>query len=305
MIFSIALAGIVLLLQFYNWAPLGALLPAVGVFCVVLYVYLRRNRHSHGGFLSIDYYAQVSRLHSLHPAIKTGLCLIAIVLCLAANSLPLCAFVFFSMGCITVWIGKTPLFYYISLILLPLSFVLLSGLALLIQFSGEPLGYLDIPVFSLYLSVTRASQDMALAVMAKALASVTCLYMLSLSTPVNDLISLMRRVRVPAILIELMYLIYRYIFVLLEILNGMNQAAAARLGFRDKRTTLKTSLLCASNLMQLSFKQASANYDAMEARCYDGQIQFLDSLYKIKTREILPAAVYVVLLVLISLPAYF
>ena len=301
MIITILLTGIVLFLQFYGYLPVPLLLLLDTVLCTALFLYLKRHRHNHGGFLSIDYYAQTSRLNKVHPAPKILVVFIAIAFCLGTKSFLLPTFVLVTMFLFSVPLGGIPISYYLSLLLVPATFIILSGLAILVQFSSTPLGFLDIPAPGFYLSVTQTSQATSLLVLARAFASVSCLYMLSLSTPIHEMIAFLNKIHLPSILIELMYLIYRYIFVLLDLQNSMSQAASSRLGYHNHKIWLKTILLTASNLMRLSFKQASASYDAMEARCYDGTLAFFIKKKAIRPVDILASCIYCALLLVIRL----
>ena len=54
---------------------------------------------------------------------------------------------------------------------------------------------------------------------------------LTLTTPLVDLVDLWRRWRIPALLIDLMTVIYRFIFVLIDIAGRMRMAQESRLGY--------------------------------------------------------------------------
>jgi cobalt/nickel transport system permease protein len=45
-------------------------------------------------------------------------------------------------------------------------------------------------------------------------------------------------------------------------------------------------------MLVLSLKKSGAYFDAMEARCYDGELRFLEEEKKADIRLILPAAVF-------------
>ncbi len=301
MIFIIVLAAAAFVLLFYAKINFWLLLILTVAGSIILYLYLKRHHHEHNGFLSIDFYAQYSRLNPCPPELKLLIAMLAITACLVSNSWAVCGFVLASMSLATVWWGKIPLFYYFALLLLPAGFIVLSSLAILIQFSNNPTGYLDFHIFGAYLSITSASQNTALMVTAKAFSAVSCLYMLSLSTPIYELIGVLRRCRMPHIIIELMYLIYRYIFILLNLHNNMSRALESRLGYTTKKNTLRSCTLCASSLLRLSFQEASANYNAMESRCYEGNLRFMEPQKRLKPSEIITAVIYVIILTIICI----
>ncbi len=58
---------------------------------------------------------------------------------------------------------------------------------------------------------------------------------MAMTTPLVDMVDLFRRVGVPVILIDVMTLMYRFIFVLLDSLDRMYVAQNSRLGYRSWR----------------------------------------------------------------------
>ena len=64
--------------------------------------------------------------------------------------------------------------------------------------------------------------------------------------------------RLPPLVIELMYLIYRYIFLLLDIQHRMTVAASSRLGYASLRRAWFSFTHISGNLLAASFKRACA-----------------------------------------------
>lgn len=73
-----------------------------------------------------------------------------------------------------------------------------------------------------------------------------------------------------------MYLLYRYIFILLRVWQDMHMAARSRLGYVDYKTSLHTFGAVGGNLLAASMKRADQCYTAMESRCFAGEIRFLE-----------------------------
>lgn len=159
--------------------------------------------------------------------------------------------------------------------LIPLVFLLLSTLAIIVNISGTPLDAFALPLGNLYITGSFQSLRRGLQLILTAMASVSCLYFLALSTPMTDILNELRKLRIPALLLELMMLTYRFIFVLLEIASSILTSQKSRLGNRDLKTSLKSFGSMVSVLFIRSLKKSGALYDAMEARCYDGTIRVL------------------------------
>lgn len=101
-----------------------------------------------------------------------------------------------------------------------------------------------------------------------ALGAVSAMYLLALTTPIHEITSTLSRLHVPGILIELMYLIYRFIFLLSDTAHQMHMAAQSRLGYWGWRQSMQTFGKSMANLLVTALRQAGNTYDAMVARCY-------------------------------------
>ena len=109
-----------------------------------------------------------------------------------------------------------------------------------------------------------------------AMAAVSCLYFLSLNTTMTDILAVLRKLHCPPLLSELMLLIYRYIFLLLDIAYFISLSQDSRLGHKDFPTSLRSFAALAQTLFIRATEKSRVLYDAMEARCYDGEIHVLE-----------------------------
>ena len=277
------LAGLVFFSLFAGRLP-PVYLAAVCLPAVLFF--LSGGGHYHDSVHTLDVYARRSRLCRENAGFNAGMSLLLLVSCLFARSpwppLALCVW----LSVITVAVGGIRMREYIALLKLPAVFLLLSGLTLLWDFSGQypQEAAFAVPLFGGWLFVTAAAQTMAAVVLSRALGAVTCLYFLSLSTPLPELLNVGRRVHIPAIVIELAILIYRYIFILLSTFHDMKDSAASRLGYRGLKRSLYTTGLVYGGLLANSFRRAGICFDAMESRCYTGRIAFLAEKKKLTAK---------------------
>ncbi|MCL1803584.1 MAG: cobalt ECF transporter T component CbiQ [Eubacteriaceae bacterium] len=279
-----ALASLFIWLLYYGRLQsllLGAISIAVGFTIAVL------TRHSHNdSYLHIDIMAQISKLSSVNPALKLWSCLALMAICTASKSPAVGACLFIAMAFVSVGIGGQKARYYAKTLAFPVLFLLLSCLALLVEKSAMPLGVLCFKGFgSSYLVVTKSSQRTAELAAARALGSASCLITLAVSTSISDLISALKQAKCPSALIDLAYLIYRYIFVILSMFESMGSAARSRLGYKDMPTSIKTTGILYASLLARSYRNAEANFKAMESRCYSGGISFIESASEPKAQH--------------------
>ena len=261
--------------------------------------------HKHGGsVLSVDYYAYASHMRSWNATFKVIFSMLCLLLCLILNNIYVSIAVILIMGYMTVVIGGLELDHYISMLLIPIVFLLFGSAAIAVGFSWNPVGQYNLNVFGwFYIYCSQASLWKASGLIFKALGAVSALYMMTLTTPLSELIVVLRKAHIPKVIIELMNTIYRYIFIMLDTHSRMKNSAEARLGYVDFKTSCYSFGQVASNLLIVSLKRGTDYYNALESRCYNGDLQFLEEEKPIRKTQVAGAAVVVALLILIKIGA--
>ena len=261
--------------------------------------------HKHGGsVLSVDYYAYASHMRSWNATFKIIFSMLCLLLCLILNNIYVSIAVILIMGYMTVVIGGLELDHYISMLLIPIVFLLFGSAAIAVGFSWNPVGQYNLNVFGwFYIYCSQESLWKASGLIFKALGAVSALYMMTLTTPLSELIVVLRKAHIPKVIIELMNMIYRYIFIMLDTHSRMKNSAEARLGYVDFKTSCYSFGQVASNLLIVSLKRGTDYYNALESRCYNGDLQFLEEEKPIRKNQVAGAAVVVALLILIKIGA--
>lgn len=254
--------------------------------------------HKHGGsILSVDYFAYASGLRQWNASFKVIFAVLCLLLCIILDNIYVSVMVILMMGYLTVVVGGLPFHHYISMMLIPIVFLLFGSAAMAIGFSLEPAGQYHVGIFHLfYIYCSNASLLRAAGLILKALGAVSALYMMTLTTPLGELISVLRKAHIPKVLVELMNMIYRYIFIMMDTHSRMKNSAESRLGYVDFKTSCYSFGQVASNLLIVSLKRGNDYYNALESRCYDGELRFLEEEKPVKGRQIILAAVFVILL---------
>ena len=240
------------------------------------------KKHEH--VYSIDYYAYQSPLRAWNPAFKLLYVLAVLLLCLAENHMAVSAFVIVTMAVINIRGNRICLKEYLELMTVPLVFIIMGCAAIAVEFGRGAEGW--------YLNVTGFGILQSLGVMFRAFACVSALYLLALSTPMNEIVSVLRSFHIPGLITELMNMIYRYIFILMDTQVRIRNAAEARLGYVDFKTSCRTFGSSMGSLLAGSLRKAGMYYDAMESRCYDGELLFLEEKKSVRPSQIVAAALY-------------
>ena len=118
--------------------------------------------------------------------------------------------------------------------------------------------------------MTVDSFNQAWLVLIRALAGITVMMAFATSTPIPHLAQALRQIRVPDEICEIVVLIYRYAFLLLERLDTMWSAAGSRLGFSGLKRSMRTTASIAVGIFTSSMNLADKAQVSLECRGYRG-----------------------------------
>lgn len=249
------------------------------------------------GRYSIDFYAYDSKICGWNASFKVGLAMFSLLFCIFADQILISLFISLSMGYVTVIKGSLPIKTYLSFLLIPVTFLAVGSIPIAFEFEKASSGEYCFSFHWFYLYTSKVALWKVLCLILKAYGAISAMFMMTLSTPSHEILSVLRKAHVPKLLIELMYLTYRYIFILLDVQGQMRNAAQSRLGYCDFKTACTSFGCMMSNLFLVSLKKANAYYNAMEARCYEGELLFLEEEKKIESMQIAATIGYVVVLI--------
>lgn len=233
-----------------------------------------------------DVLAYSSRLKTVSPACKAGFALFTMVLCLFVERMVFSVLVAVAVSVVCVVFSGVPLRRWLRLCAIPFSFLLIGCVTVAISFSQSPQGLLAVPFFGTWLTVTKAGLLQAAGLFCKAAACVCCLYFLSVTTPLSHVLGLLERLHAPALLVELMLLIYRFIFILADVAAQMVTAQKARLGNASYRASLRSLVALMATLFVRAMQKSARIFDAMESRGYTGGIGYIGTLPSATPRQL-------------------
>ena len=151
----------------------------------------------------------------------------------------------------------------------PLVFVLVGLLGVVV--SVGPAGAAAVwqwgPLWIAPESVTRGVE-----VLARSVGSVSALLLLTTTTPVPAVLEGLRRLRVPAVMVDIAGVVYRLLFLLLDTQSAIREAQAARLGYRDRASTYRSLGALGAAVLVRSLERARRLEDGLSGRGYDGSL---------------------------------
>jgi len=231
----------------------------------------------------LEQYASNNRWRQVNPAAKGLFSLCGLTAVLIAVNPRVTGFVALVMVATTMLGAGIPLKDYLRVAAPALLFLLASGLTLLVSLRFDaPSG----PV----LQLAPSELPRAVLVCTRSLGGFTALLFLAFSTPVNDIIALLRRLKLPEVLLDLMVLCHRMLFALSGAINDMRTAQAARLGNAGMRQSLRSLGILVANLMVQVWQRSLALYYGALTRNNDGALRFLEPEYPDSRTSIVIAA---------------
>jgi cobalt/nickel transport system permease protein len=240
----------------------------------------------------LDDIAQNSTFRHIHPGTKILLGLGSLLICLISPTpvVPLISGITLSLV-LLIPARVSPLVYG-ELLFAPAVFTSFSIIVLLFMLGGGDVVWRFSPVSWINLTITENAVKQSVLILFRVFGCTISLFFITLTTPMTDLFNIMKRCRIPPELIDLMMIMYRYIFIFYEQGREIWQAQVMRLGYgRVKESIHSFSQLCGM-LFISSWIAGEDLIRAMDCRCYNGIMPSLEAPEPVKMQSLIPVVVY-------------
>jgi len=137
---------------------------------------------------------------------------------------------------------------------LPVVFIAVGALTAVVEVGGDGFGWAPD-------AAARAG-----ALVGHGLAGSAAVLLLATTTPMSDLLPELRRLRVPAAVVEVASLVYRLLFVLLSSLTTIREAQTARMGHSSIARSYRSSGMLAAAVLTRSWDRARRLQDGLAGR---------------------------------------
>jgi cobalt ECF transporter T component CbiQ len=220
--------------------------------------------------LSIDELAYKSSFRFWPPLGKLLLSL-SLLLASLLSPTPLVPLIVFSIGVSLLWFSIRLKLPSIMALACLQTFIMLfiSIIILALVIPGEK--FASFSLFGILFVITREGLNFAILVFSRVLAGFAVLLFFATSTPIPHLFYAMRQLGFPSFLAELVVLIYRYSFMIIEQIGQMIQAAGCRLGFNGALCSLKTFGKITAVLFARSMDFAERAQISLSCRNFKGE----------------------------------
>lgn len=251
----------------------------------------------------LDHYSELaSPIRSLDPRVKIIAAfslLFAVVL--TPNGRFLDYLFFMPILIALIFISRVPPVAILKKTLLILPMVILIAASLPFMGHGRPLITFNF-VFPLIITDTGLSNFAS--VIVKAVSAIWIMTLLTATTPFNNLMAGMQKLKMPDIFTSILGFMYRYIFLFVDEAERMNLGRRSRSFGRKPLLAMKGFGWMVSSLFIRSFERGERAYQAMCARGFKGEFNTL-TLMRIGAKDIMWCAAILISIIIIKLISTF
>jgi cobalt/nickel transport system permease protein len=235
----------------------------------------------------VDQFVYTNKMREIHPGEKFAFAMITLGICFMVKKPLIHLIIMGIMSGFLIFKAQIPWKVVIKMMLIPLSFLLIGVITIAVVVNNSPVGMLaSLKLGHLYLGATEASLTQAFTIMMRALSAVTCLYFLALTVPMIELIYVLQKLKVPAICVELMMLMYRFIFVFVETAFSIYTAQSSRWGYCNFKRSVHSFGVLFGNLYQKVFFKTKALYECLLSRGYESELRVINPQFHFSLKNI-------------------
>jgi len=232
---------------------------------------------------AIDRYAYSNRIRNVDPAYKATLAVAVLLLCLILDEPLVGLAATVGIWALAVWVAGLPARAFGQILLAEAFFLALVSAGVAISIGvGTPgrEGLYAVHLGPMWLSTGPEGLALAARLVTRALGGTAAMNFLAMTTPLVDLVDLFRRLGLPPVLIDLMTLMYRFIFVLMDSLERMYVAQNSRLGYLSWKRALSSAGQLAARLFIDAYRRTERLQISLDARGYHGELRVLPAAYR-------------------------
>lgn len=237
-------------------------------------------------------------IQSLDPRVKLFTFLFLIVIVGLARSLWILAAIIILVLAM-VFLARIPLGFFVKRVILFLPFTAIVALPALFITPGDPLWQISGRAV-----ITIQGAHTAEFLLLRVMDSISFGMLFILTTPWNGVLSALRWFRLPAVIIDILSMTYRYIFLFLHTANSMFLARRSRsLGTFSSGENRRWLTHILASTMAKSQHLSEEVYLAMLSRGYQGEIYIINRL-QLRSRDYIWAGITILIAVVLLWSIY-
>lgn len=228
----------------------------------------------------IDSYSYSNELRNESAVWKTAFAVVMLIMTYFSTQ-TLQAVIFGWMMYWTVVQARIPFKIYSKLIIVPFLFYVASLPAIILEISHIvstdilmlPDHYVIATFHNWSIYMTSAGIHRGLSLGVQIAACLSCVTFIVMTTPMSELFQLMKKLKIHPLLIELMLIMYRFLFILMETSTMIYTAQTARGGQTGFRSRLRDSSILVSRLIIKTIQRYDELNQGLTARGFAGELR--------------------------------
>lgn len=222
--------------------------------------------------LEIDNCAYLNNIKDVNPLIKLGITFIGVIASMLTQNANIHIFIMLFMTALILFIARVDMKLYIKCLKIPIIFLIIGIGLNLINISFENKDYIfNVNILGLYIGTTEFAVKSSVNILLRAMSCIISIYFLILTTPFNQLIIVLKKLHIPHTLIELMILIYRFIFIFIEEAEEIYKSQQLKFGYTNLRTSYNSMSLLIKTLFFRMMRRYEDMSISLDIKLYDGK----------------------------------
>ena len=222
--------------------------------------------------LEIDNCAYLNNIKDVNPLIKLGITFIGVIASMLTQNANIHILIMLFMTSLILFIARVDMKLYIKCLKIPIIFLIIGIGLNLINISFENKDYIfNVNILGLYIGTTEFAVKSSVNILLRAMSCIISIYFLILTTPFNQLIIVLKKLYIPHTLIELMILIYRFIFIFIEEAEEIYKSQQLKFGYTNLRTSYNSMSLLIKTLFFRMMRRYEDMSISLDIKLYDGK----------------------------------
>lgn len=169
---------------------------------------------------------------------------------------------------VALCVAQVPPPTYLRAVAAPWAFVLLGVVAVAVGIGPAPEALVTLGHFH----ITTDTLGAATLILGRAFSVTAAVVLLAATCPMSELLSALRRIRIPGILVDIAAATYRMIFGLLDRATTIRQAQTARLGYESVRNSFRSLGQLSATVFISAWHRARRLEDGLTGRGGTGEL---------------------------------
>ncbi len=183
---------------------------------------------------------------------------------------------------------------------LPMSFMLVAVVSIICIINHESFEAIYITqIGDYYIGFSQISLDAGIFIIGKAMGAMFAFYFLILTSPIDEIEYLLRKMKLPDLLIELFVLSFRFITILLLFSRQCYLSQRKRMAYSNFPSSINALGMLISSVLIKSLIHADFSQQALLNRGYRGEMRFIETheSFKLK-RTLIPILLMICFLII-------